>query len=249
MITPLVAVNAMNEESFKTKWMASNQGKNAALENLGFEQRVRMAEASAAAVQSKELELRIAELQKNGDSKVAEVTRLQGELALARGGQEEINARIGMMAETQQAQQKLGETLVAELRSLRTRAVDAERQSVDLEEELGIIRSNLEVAEAARRALQEEVQQLNDERDQAVDKIARYVAYIGELPSARPALRLERSPPIEIFPPPSSASAAQRVPPSRRSMRAAVTACRKAGFSPSRTAVDSSATCGSSKST
>ena len=185
MITPLVAVNAMNEESFKTKWMASNQGKNAALENLGFEQRVRMAEASAAAVQSKELELRIAELQKNGDSKVAEVTRLQGELALARGGQEEINARIGMMAETQQAQQKLGETLVAELRSLRTRAVDAERQSVDLEEELGIIRSNLEVAEAARRALQEEVQQLNDERDQAVDKIARYVAYIGELPSAR----------------------------------------------------------------
>ena len=54
-----------------------------------------------------------------------------------------------------------------------------------LEEELGIIKSQLEVAEAARRALQEEVQQLNDERDQAVDKIARYVAYIGELPSAR----------------------------------------------------------------
>ena len=78
MITPLVAVNAMNEESFKTKWMAANQGKNAALENLGFEQRVRMAEASAAAVQTKELELRIAELQKNGDGKVAEVTRLQG---------------------------------------------------------------------------------------------------------------------------------------------------------------------------
>ena len=133
----------MNEESFKSKWMAANQGKNAALENLGFEQRVRMAEASAAAVQTKELELRIAELQKNGDSKVAEVARLQGELALARSGQEEINARIGMMAETQQAQQKLGETLVAELRSLRTRAVDAERQSVDLEEELGIIRACL----------------------------------------------------------------------------------------------------------
>ncbi|MAB72892.1 MAG: hypothetical protein CMJ54_10350 [Planctomycetaceae bacterium] len=185
MITPLVAVNAVNEASFKSKWMASNQGKNAALENLDAEQKVRMAEAAAASVQVKELELRIAELQRNSDGKNAEVSRLQGELTIARSGQEEINARIGMMAETQQAQQKLGETLVVELRSLRTRAVDAERQSVDLEEELGIIKSQLEVAEAARRALQEEVQQLNDERDQAVDKIARYVAYIGELPSAR----------------------------------------------------------------
>lgn len=41
------------------------------------------------------------------------------------------------------------------------------------------------MAQAARRALQEEVQQLNDERDAAIDTISRYVAYIGELPSAR----------------------------------------------------------------
>ncbi|MCP4496650.1 MAG: hypothetical protein GY825_07710, partial [Phycisphaeraceae bacterium] len=59
MITPLVAVNAVNEASFKSKWMASNQGKNAALENLDAEQKVRMAEAAAASVQVKELELRI----------------------------------------------------------------------------------------------------------------------------------------------------------------------------------------------
>ena len=73
MITPLVAVNAVNEASFKSKWMASNQGKNAALENLDAEQKVRMAEAAAASVQVKELELRIAELQRNSDGKNAEV--------------------------------------------------------------------------------------------------------------------------------------------------------------------------------
>lgn len=185
MITPLVAVNAVNEQSFKDKWLAAEQKRNAAIEQLDGEQQARMTEAAAAAVQTKELELRIAQIQKDYDSSVAEARRLQGELADARAGQEDIRARIAMMAQTQQAQQQLGETLVAELSSLRTRAVDAERQAVDLEQELGVVRSNLEVADAARRALQEEIRQLNDERDQAVDTIARYVAYIGELPSAR----------------------------------------------------------------
>ncbi len=185
MITPLVAVNAVNEQSFKDKWLAAEQKRNAAIEQLDGEQQARMAEAAAAAVQTKELELRIAQIQKDYDSSVAEARRLQGELADARAGQEDIRARIAMMAQTQQAQQQLGETLVSELSSLRTRAVDAERQAVDLEQELGVVRSNLEVADAARRALQEEIRQLNDERDQAVDTIARYVAYIGELPSAR----------------------------------------------------------------
>lgn len=185
MITPLVAVNAVNEQSYKDKYVAALQKGNAAIEQLDGEQQARMAEAAAAAVQTKELELRIAQAQKDYDSSVAEARRLQGELADARAGQEDIRARIAMMAQTQQAQQQLGETLVAELRSLRTRAVDAERQAVDLEQELGVVRSHLEVANAARRALQEEVQQLNDERDQAMDTIARYVAYIGELPSAR----------------------------------------------------------------
>ena len=55
------------------------------------------------------------------------VRRLEGQLADSRSGQDEIRARIDMMAETYKAQQTLSETLVAELRSLRTRAVDAER--------------------------------------------------------------------------------------------------------------------------
>jgi chromosome segregation ATPase len=185
MLTPLVAVNAMNERALNEKVAAAEQRAGAAIEQLDGEQQARMAEATQAAVQTKELELRISQLQKDYDSKVSDARRLQGELADARSGQEDIRAKIAIMAQTQQAQQQLGQTLVDELRSLRTRAVDAERQAVDLEQELGVIRSQLEVAQAARRALQEEVQQLNEERDQAMDTIARYVAYIGELPSAR----------------------------------------------------------------
>ena len=185
MIVPLVAVNAVNEESFRGKYESAMQAKNASLEELSAEKSIRMAEATSASVNAKEQEMRVSQLQQQSDEYNAEVRRLEGRLADSRSGQDEIRARIDMMAETYKAQQSLSETLVAELRSLRTRAVDAERQSVELEEELGIIRSQFEVAEAARRALQEEVAQLTDEKDQALDTIARYVAYIGELPTAR----------------------------------------------------------------
>ena len=185
MIVPLVAVNAVNEDTFRTKFDQANQAKNAALQELNAEQSIRMSEATTASVSAKEMEMRIANLQQQNDQFSADRSRLEGQLVDSRTGQDEIRARIDMMAETYKAQQTLSETLIAELRSLRTRAVDAERESVELEEELGNIRSNLEVADAARRALQEEVLQLNEERDQALDTIARYVAYIGELPSAR----------------------------------------------------------------
>ena len=185
MIVPLVAVNAVNEDTFRSKFESAVQAKNAALEELSAEKSIRMAEGTEASVAAKEQEMRVSQLQQQSDQYSAEVRRLEGQLADSRSGQDEIRARIDMMAETHKAQQTLSETLVAELRSLRTRAVDAERQSVELEEELGIIRSQFEVAEAARRALQEEVAQLTDEKDQALDTIARYVAYIGELPTAR----------------------------------------------------------------
>jgi chromosome segregation ATPase len=184
MITPLVAVNAVNEDSFKSKWVKATQGKNVAIKTAETEKSIRHAETAAASVQVKELEIRIAELQRNSDGKNAEVSRLQGELTIARAGQEAINARIDMMAETQQAQQKLGETLVVELRSLRTRAVDAERQSVDLQDALEETKSEFAVADAARRALQEDLQQLKDERNAAVAENGRYVARFGELGGA-----------------------------------------------------------------
>ena len=185
MIVPLVAVNAVNEESFRGKYENAMQQKNAAMEELSVEKAIRMAEASAASVNAKEYEMKVSQLTQDKDKHGAEVVRLEGRLTDARSGQDDINAKIAMMAVTQEAQHSLTQTLVVELKTLRTRAVDAERQSVELEEELGIIRSQFEVAEAARRALQEEVAQLTDEKDQALDTIARYVAYIGELPTAR----------------------------------------------------------------
>ncbi|MAC20194.1 MAG: hypothetical protein CMJ23_11060 [Phycisphaerae bacterium] len=185
MITPLVAVNAVNESSNKAKLAEMTSKRNALTEALKASDQIRMSTDQSYAVKTKELEMRIAETQKDYDSAIADSTRLQGELSDSRSGQEDIRARIGMMAQTQDAQRQLSETLVTELRDLRQRAVSAEREAVDLEEELGIVRSRLEIAQAARRALQEEVQQLNDERDSAMDTIARYVAYIGELPSAR----------------------------------------------------------------
>jgi len=52
--------------------------------------------------------------------------------------------------------------------------------------------SSLEVADAARRALQEEVKRLADEKDRAVATVAEYVASVGELPKARAGAVSER---------------------------------------------------------
>ena len=119
MITPLVAVNAVNESSNKAKLAEMTSKRNALAEALKAGDQIRMSTDQSYAVKTKELEMRIAETQKDYDSAIADSTRLQGELADSRSGQEDIRARIGMMAQTQDAQRQLSETLVTELRDLR----------------------------------------------------------------------------------------------------------------------------------
>ena len=62
-----------------------------------------------------------------------------------------------MMAQNGKASTELTDTLVAELRSLRTRTMEAETRLVEMQEAYDASQSSLEVADAARSALQEEV--------------------------------------------------------------------------------------------
>ena len=61
MIVPLVAVNAVNEESFRGKYESAMQAKNASLEELSAEKSIRMAEATSASVNAKEQEMRVSQ--------------------------------------------------------------------------------------------------------------------------------------------------------------------------------------------
>jgi hypothetical protein len=90
-----------------------------------------------------------------------------------------------VIAQTDKAKGELNNALVAELSELRTKSLDAETRLKELEIAFDKSKSDLDVADAARRALQEEVKRLSDEKDRAVATIAEYVASVGEITKAR----------------------------------------------------------------
>jgi len=184
-IVPLVAVNARNEASFKSKWESERTRAAAAQSSLAAEQSARQAAEANWNAQTQALEAKITALSRESAGKAADVTRLQGELAAAKALQASINSNLEILSQTGKANSDLTGRLVAEISDLRTRVVAAEKQRAELEEALATSESQREVADAARRALQEEVQRLNESNQRAMDTVQRYMAFAGDLPSAR----------------------------------------------------------------
>ncbi len=185
MMVPLVVVYAQNEETFKSKFDQAQAQANVANTRLQAETS-RNATAEGRLKTESELLLRDKrELTDQLAQKDVEIRRLESELATARSMQAEIRTDIGVMAVTAQANQELTESLVEELRALRERALASERQIVELDEALRDVTSQLSVAIAARRALEEELQQVRDEHADAMSKLGAFVAIHGDLPSDR----------------------------------------------------------------
>lgn len=114
----------------------------------------------------------------------ADARKLETEVIALRARQDEFNANTKIFAETEKAKTELVKVLNEELVTLRSRLSQVEQEYVKLDEELTSTRAQLEVADAARRALQEDVQRLQEEKDQAMNTISRYTAWVGQLPSS-----------------------------------------------------------------
>lgn len=183
-IVPLVAVNAANEGTFKRRWLDEQAKSAAATTELAAARANHQATEASLSKTISELQAEIARLTKEGDSRAAQLRKVEGELASARALQATINSNLEIMAQTGKASTALNESLVAELRDLRTKVVESEKQVVELDEAVAMLTSQLEVADAARRALQEELTRIGEEKSVAVANIAKYVAYFGELPAA-----------------------------------------------------------------
>jgi hypothetical protein len=93
----------------------------------------------------------------------------------------EVRAELAKLATGVQTGSALTTSLVEELRVLRSDALAAERQAVELDEALRDVSSQLDVAIAARRALQEELQRVTNERAELMGKVSEYVARFGVL--------------------------------------------------------------------
>lgn len=184
-LVPLVAMNATNEASFQKKFKDAEASAATSQATLAAER-----SASQAAVQKLESDIRamegkVADLQKQVDTKSVAARKAEQELAGSKAAQASVAANLELLAQSGKANSTLTDSLVAELRSLRTKSMDAEKRLVDIQEAFDASQSSLEVADAARRALQEEVKRLADEKDNALATIAEYVASVGEISTAR----------------------------------------------------------------
>ncbi len=191
-IVPLVAVNATNESTYQKKFKEAQAAAAAAEAVLNTERSAWLASQQKLEGDLRTMETKVADLQKQADSKSAEARKAAQELAGTKAAQASIAASLEVLAANGKATGQLTETLVAELRSLRTRSMEAEKRLVEVQEAFDASQSSLEVADAARRALQEEVKRLADEKDRALATVADYVASVGELPKARAGAVAER---------------------------------------------------------
>ena len=184
-IVPLVAVNATTESTFQKKFKEAQASASAAEAILSTERSAWLASQQKLETDIRAMESKVADLQKQADSKGAEARKAAQELAGTKAAQASIAASLEVLAQNGKATGELTETLVAELRNLRTRSMEAEKRLVEVQEAFDSSQSSLEVADAARRALQEEVKRLADEKDHALATVADYVASVGELAKAR----------------------------------------------------------------
>jgi hypothetical protein len=180
-LVPLVVVYTKNEDNFKSRW-ESEQAKSAAAQGLlAGERQSRTTAESAMLLAKQSLESRVAELQKESDQLHATLAQKDSELAIARAREGSFGADLKVLANTNLANATLTNSLVNETRELRTQWVNTEKRLVELDERLRDALSQLEVADAARRALQEELQRMKDANAVAMKKIDVYLTNYGDL--------------------------------------------------------------------
>jgi hypothetical protein len=181
LLVPLVVVYAHNEDSFKAKYEAAAALAAAANQNLETEGITHAEERARMELQVRELTGENKTLARERESALTDVRRLDGELAEARSQQAEIRADLATISSAVSAGQDLIESLLSEVRTMRSEALAAERRSVELDEALRDITGQLESAVAARRAVQEELQQLREEHARALERVAVYVEKYGRV--------------------------------------------------------------------
>ena len=185
LMVPLVAVNATSATALKARNIALKARITEA--NADREAQILSRQNAEATwnLRNRELQQQIAEMEQSRTSDHRAIAQLESNLADRQGHLASLQASLEVFAQTDRAKAQLTDALVGELRDVRTRALAAERQTIQLDEALSEVQNQLDVADAARRKLQEEVVRLSEEKDQALGTVAKYVAYVGELPEAR----------------------------------------------------------------
>lgn len=181
LLVPLVVVYSHNEDSYKAKFEIAD------IQALAANTALQSSHARQAA-ETTQLQNRIADLDRDKADLEQDLTNVQVELReidakliAAESLKSEIYSRLATLASAMEASQQIANSLLAETRNLRGDGVRLREQNAEFDEALREVTGQLEVAVAARRAVQEELQRLKDEHGSAIAKIADYVAIYGNL--------------------------------------------------------------------
>jgi len=184
MLVPLVVTYAYNENSYADRFAEARGDVRAAQSELqtartGFDTARATLETENAQLQQTVADLRREMGEMEVSLRQAEQQRIEAE-----SRQADFQAQLATLASSIEVGQTVRETLLSEVRDLRDRMLDAERERVELDQAYQLVLSEKEVAEKARRALEEELAQIRDERSSALDQVQRYVSRFGPLESA-----------------------------------------------------------------
>ena len=181
LLVPLVVVYAHNEDSYRSRF--EQERAVAATANMLLQQ-AQTASSSVLArneLELQELSLGKSQLTRDLQDANSKLRQLEAALASSEKLQANIDAKLAVLASSSKAGQELTESLVNELRTLRQDAMQDAKRVVQLDEALRDVSAQLQVAVAARRAVQEELQQLREELAQAVNTARIFEEKYGRL--------------------------------------------------------------------
>jgi len=181
LLVPLVVVFAHNQDSYKEKYQAATVQAAAANQNFQHGQLSHAQREADLDLQIRDLMSENEALAQQREGSAADLRRLQIDLVESRSQQSGIRADINTISSAVATGQDLIDSLLTEVRTMRSEAVSAERRAVELDEALRDMSGQLDSAVAARRAMQEELQQIKEEHAQAMQNLAMYVEKWGSL--------------------------------------------------------------------
>ena len=180
-MVPLVVVSAVNQKHWKTGADDANQSLRLVSSQLQEARLLHQSEQARLSQEIADYEQRLAQ-ERDSVTECKNAQRdMESQLLSANLTITEHGATSRTMLKSLQTNSDLNRVLVDDIQKLRSRAIAAERQKLELDEALRERDSQLSVALAARRKLEEELKELRDEQASAMHRISQYVARHGVL--------------------------------------------------------------------
>lgn len=180
-LVPLVVVYSYNEDNYKGKFQTAELQAAIASDALQAAESRHAAVVGRLQIQLSELERDKADLDRELTNAQVELRAVESKLISAESMKIDIFGRLTILASATEASQLIVNDLLAEVRDLRNNGVRIREQNTELDEALRDMTGQLQVNVAARRALEEELQRLRDEYNEAIAKVADFTAIYGTI--------------------------------------------------------------------